>query len=148
MGNETTIVRGKCATFAWLGIAVIIAVVAAIGILCNHGQTAAIILSITAAGLGLCAALGTLSGKIKTPGLIAATAALSAGAGLLVKEADTIVQMVTKPDVPTLIAGGVLLAIAFMIVVIYKYNSGDDALGTPSDGTPPETTTSEGKSTP
>ena len=138
------VLDGPRAIFAWLGLAAIIIVVAAIGIVCGHGPTATAVLAAIAIFMGLFAALGTLNGKKrKTSNILAVTAALSAFAGLLASEADTIQQIVIKPDAETVLVAVVLLVAIVLTVIIFQYNRENDEQRNRRDQTPPVTTTSE-----
>ena len=143
LNNEIEpVVSGPVATLAWLVLVAIITVVAAIGIVCEHGPTATAILAAIAIVIGLFAAIATLR-KSKGSNILAVTAALSAFVGLLVSQADTIQEIVTKPDAKTAIVSVVLLVTIFLGFVIFQRNGENDQPGNRRDQTSPVTATSE-----
>ena len=144
MNNDIDLViNGPVAILAWFALVVIIAMAAAIGILCGHGPTATAVLAAIAICIGFFAALATLTSKKKTSNVLAITAALSAVAGLLVSEADTIQQIATKPDTKTAIAIGVLTVTILLTNVIFQHNRENDDPGNRRDQTPLLTATGE-----
>ena len=116
--------------------------VAAIGIVWEHGPTATAILAAIAIVIGLFAAIATLS-KSKGSNILAVTAALSAFVGLLVSQADTIQEIVTKPDAKTAIVSAVLLVTICLAFVIFQRNGENDQPANRRDQTSPVTATSE-----
>ena len=127
MNDESNwLIRGPSA-FAWLALIAIITAVAAVGLLSEHGPTAAAILAAIATLIGTWTAIATLTGnKKKANRVLTTTAVLSAVAALLVREGDTIRQIVTDPDPETAILGAILIGATLLTYIIYRYNCEDD----------------------
>lgn len=142
-GDIDRLLDGPRAVFAWLGLIAIIVVATAIGIVCGQGPTATAALAAIAIFTGLFAAIATLDGKKKTSNILAVTAALSALAGLLTSEADTIKQLVLKPDADTASVALVLTVAIVLTIVLFQYNRENDEQGVRLDQTPPVTAASE-----
>lgn len=143
MNNEPpTVIKGR-ATYAWLGIVIIIATVAGIGILSEHKETAATLLAAAAICTGLVATVATLQSKKKTGNVLAVTAALSAACGLLVNEADTIQQMISEQDSETVIVAVAIMAIIFLTNAVFQWNRENGETESQPEGTSPGTVTDE-----
>ena len=143
--DNDNVVIGRRAAFAWLGLAAIITIAAAIGIVCGHGGTAITILAVNGICSGLFAAFATLRGKTRTSNILALTAALSAVAGLLVKEAETFRQMFVKPDTQSLIVAAALFLTILLAWGLFSYNrENHEPRGRPEQ-TSPRTTNSNGE---
>ena len=126
-GDIDRLLDGPRAVFAWLGLIAIIVLVAAIGIVCGQGPTATAVLAAIAIFVGMPVALATLSGKKKkTSNILAVTAALSAFAGLLTSQADTIQQLVLKPDAGTLLVAVVPMVAFVLAIILFRYNREND----------------------
>ena len=138
MNNDNDkVVNGRCAVFAWLGLAAIITIAATAGMAYGHVQTAIAVLAGNGVCSGLAAALATFSGQTKTGNVLAVTAALSAVAGLLVKEAETIRQMVTKPDTQLfIVAGAIILILALTWVFFSRNRENHEPRGRPEQRSP------------
>lgn len=143
-GDIDRLLDGPRAGFAWLGLIAIIVLVAAIGIVCGQGPTATAVLAAIAIFVGMLVALATLSGKKKkTSNILAVTAALSAFAGLLTSQADTIQQLILKPDAGTLLVAVVLMVAFVLTIVLFRYNHENDEQGNRQDQAPPVSATSD-----
>ena len=116
------------AVYAWLILIIIIAGIASVGVLKqDYAPTAATALAATAALIGISTALTSLTGRNKkTNTVLTATSALSAGLALLTSQAETIRQMVSAPELKTLIPAIVVLAAALLTYAIYQYNREND----------------------
>ena len=144
MNNDTDqIINGRAATIAWLVLVSIIVVVAAIGIVCEHALTATAVLAATGTCLGLTAAFATLKRRSKTASSLAITAALSAVAGLLVRETQTLHDFVTNWDAKTVIFVVVPSIAILLAIIVLRYNRENHEPRGRRDPTSPGTTTND-----
>ncbi len=118
---------GRPSVFAFWALIITITILAAVGILSEHSQTASVILVAIAGGICMWTALAALTNNKKKANRVLTTAAvLSTVAALLVREADTIQQLITDPDAKTAISGTILVVAAVLTYVIHRYNREDD----------------------
>ena len=144
MSNEPpTVIKKGWATYAWLGMVIIIVIVAGIGTLGVHEKAVTALLAAIAIWAGSVATVATLRSESKTGNVLAITAALSAGCGLIVKEADTIRRVFTDPNLEMLIAVVVLIAIICLTYTVYRWNREYGESENQPEGTSPGTVTKE-----
>ena len=144
MNNDTDqVINGPVAITAWIVLVGIIAIVAAIGIVCGHATTATAMLAATGTCLGLAAAFAALKRKGKTANILVITAALSAVATLLVKEAQTLRDFVENPDAEAMTFGVVIVAVILLAIIVLLCNRENQELRGRHDQTSPGTTTNK-----
>ena len=123
VNNEPArIIKSGPASCTWIALILIIVIVAVIGILGGHEQTATALLVFTATFSGLVAMIATLKSEKNTSTILAVTAALSAAVGLLVNYADTIPGIFTKLDRETAIVVVAVIAIVGLTIAVCWWN--------------------------